>query len=465
MYRVLLLLLVACSNAVAQDIAIRDIDYRSDYYLSETNDSNIRIIYKVKGRNQQQSHFRKIDFDSLLRLSDTTEIKLSGNYKLLATTEGERYIATVVGSKDNGMLQLHWLNKQTEEHALTRINIPTLYTKKVQVKVHPSSDDESFFVLYSTNGDRQWEAILISKDGKIKSKRIIDGGGQKLSITQSLLLNDNLVMIISKNPKSKARAYETLVLDGYTGKDKSAQVLSNQGSRLAIDNIFLTDSVLYLAGRKFFSNRVKNNQPGMPGLVSIDLRTHAITETPLNVASLPNNVFWMDVVELPDGNKYLIGETFTSEPYGAYFMKGLLTGIATLGMFTVTWCNLKWLDVVALPIDEYNAKPLYCKIAQRKVQSGAHLPPYLFANYAHRSGQVRYFGHDQQGHIYLLDDGIFKKYTPDLKQFTNLGVLPSRENSIVLALKDTYALVAVRGVGVLDIVVFKFAEAAPRKNK
>lgn len=272
-------------------------------------------------------------------------------------------------------------------------------------------------------------------------------------------------MIISKNPKSRARAYEILVLDGYTGKDKSAQVLSNPGSRLAIDNVFLMDSVLYLAGRKFFSNRVKNNRPGMPDLVSIDLHTHAITETPLNVVSLPNNVFWMDIVQLPDGTRYLIGETFTSEPFGAYFMKGLLTGIATLGMFTVTWCNLKWLDVVALPIDEYNAKPLYCAIAQRKVQSGAHLPPYLFANYAHWSGQVRYFGNDQQGNIYLLDDGTFKKYTPDLKRFTNLGVLPSRENSMVLAIKDTYALVAVRGVGVLDIAVFKFVEAAPRKNK
>lgn len=461
----LLMLLIVCSiHALAQDIAIRDIDYRSDYYLSETLDKNFRIVYKVKSKNQVQSLFRKIDFDSLLRLSDTTEIKLNGNFKLVASAEGSRYVASALGSKDTGVLQLHWLDKETEEQSATRIFTTGTFSKRMAVRVHPSSDPEAFFVIYSVN-KQQWDVLLLSRDGKVKTKRTINSGGKRLAVAQSYFINGDLVLIINKNHASKASAYETLILDGLTGKDKANQILSSKDARLEIDNSFIVDSTLYLAGRKFFSNRIKHNQPGMPSLVSVDPLSDSIRDSRLNIASIPNNVFWMDVVKLPDGNKYLVGETFTSEPFGAYFAKALVTSFATLGMFSVTWSSLKWKDVVVLPLDADNTKPLYCTIAQRRVQIGSHLPAYPFASYAHRTGQIRYFGHSSDGYLYLLDGGVFKKYTPDLKRFTTLGQLPAPDNAVVLTTKDTNAVVATRAMGALNIVVFRFVDVDPDKRK
>lgn len=465
MRQTLLMLLVVCSvHASAQDIAIRDIDYRSDYYLSETLDSNLRIIYKVKSKSQVQSLFRKIDFDSLLRLSDTTEIKLNGNFKLVASAEGSQYVVSAMGNRDSGVLQLHWLNKQTEEQFETRIFTTGLFSKRMQVRVHPSSDPEIFFVLYSVN-KKQWDVLMVSREGKIKSKQSINSGGKRLAIAQSFFINDDLVMVINKNHASRASAYETLILDGLTGQEKSNQILSSKDARMEIDNSFIVDSTLYLAGRKFFANRIKHNQPGMPSLVSIDPLTDSIRDSRLNIASIPNNVFWMDVVKLPGGEKYLVGETFTSEPFGAYFAKALITSFATLGMFSVTWSSLKWKDVVVLPVNVDNAKPIYCTIAQRRVQIGSHLQAYPFAGYAHRTGQIRYFGHSSEGNLYLLDGGIFKKYTPDLKQFTNLGQLPAPDNAVVLTTKDAYAVVAVKAMGALNIAVFRFVDVGPGKKR
>lgn len=462
--RLLMLLIVCSAHVAAQDIAIRDIDYRSDHYLSETLDKNLRIIYKVRSKSQTQSLFRKIDFDSLLRLSDTTEIRLNGNFSLVTADEGSRYIVSAMGSKDTGVLQLHWLDKQTEEQFTTRIITTGLYNKRMQVKVHPSRDPETFFVLHSVN-KQQWDVLMVSKDGKIKSKRSINSGGKRLAIDKSFFINDDLVLVVNKNHASRASVYETLILDGLTGQEKSNQVLSNKDARMGIDNSFIVDSTLYLTGRKFFTNRIKHNQPGLPSLVSIDPLTDSVHDNRLNVASIPNHVFWMDVVKLPNGNKYLVGETFTSESFGAHLAKAMATTLLTMGMLSVTWSSLKWKDVVVLPINVDDARPIYCTIAQRRVQLGSHLQAYLFAGYAYRTGQIRYFGHSSDGHLYLLDGGVFKKYTPDLTQFTDLGQLPAPNNAVVLSTKDSYAVVGTRGTGVLNIAVFRFVDPAPGKKR
>lgn len=458
--KVILVILTFGINA--QNISIRDIDYRSNVYLAQTGENALRLIYKTQKRDQILSHFRKLDFDTLLQVHDTTEIQLQGKFRLLASTESERFMVTAFGSDLAMQLQLHWVERVTEKQHITKLQLANLYSKRTQVRVHPSSDPDAFFVLYSVD-KREWEVRLISSDGKIKSKQSIRYGSDKVNIVNSNFINDDLALVVGRNAASRKAQYEWRIINGATGVDEQTKTLSDKTSKLAIDNSLLVDSTLYLSGRRFFGNRFKRNASGLPSLVSYDAKTNSFTDQQLGSSAFPVKIFWMDLVVTPDGRKYLVGESFVSEAFGGYLTKAILTSIATVGMLSVTWSSLKWQEVFIMPVDADRTAPTILTLQRRRVQVGTHMPAFDFAGYAYNTGQVRYFGHDKEGSLYLLDGGTFKKYLYPLKEFVELGQLPAPMNSKVLFLSDSYSIVYTRSSGKLNLATFNYQQIARRK--
>jgi hypothetical protein len=448
--------------AHAQDITIRDIDYRSDVYLNHAEENSIRLIYKVLRKDQRQSLFRKIDFDTLLHLHDTTEIQLAGQFRLLSSAQNERYMVTALGSTQIGGVSLHWLDQESEEQQVTKLPLSTMYTKRMQVRVHPSSQPDAFFVLYPVN-KRQWEVLLVESGGKVISKQSIQYGSEKINVTKSTFINDDLVLVVGRNHVSRKAQYHLKILDGQTGVEERDEAISAKGAKLAIDNTLLIDSTLYLTGRKFFRNRVKHNDSGLPSLVSYDSRSDNFKDQPLGTAAFPVKIFWMDMLVTPDGKKYLVGETFTSEAFGGYMAKAVLTSLATMGMLSVTWSSLKWHDVIIMPVEVERSSPVMLTLAKRRVQVGSHMAAYMFAGYAYTVGQVRYFGHDKQGSLYLLNGTMFNKYVMRTNEMVELGQLPAPHNSRVIFLSDTYSIVTHRGTGRLNLEVFQYQPISKKR--
>lgn len=252
----------------------------------------------------------------------------------------------------------------------------------------------------------------------------------------------NLYYLTNLTKTSKAQD-KIVILDGKTGEEKQKISFTNKGELIAVDNTFFgPDSTFYFVGRSFpGARKISDKTTGVPYLNYLDNTTGSLHKIPMPKSLGEIKFFWMDIVTTPDNQKFLIGESFKSESYGAYLSKALATGILTLGMLSVTWSNLKFNDVLVLPLSQQPLPPpLTLSISPRTVTLGSHLNAYQFVRYAIYTGQVRYFGHDKKGDLYLLEKGMLQKYYLDRNNLQTIGALPDADSRLVLYTCDEYMI-------------------------
>jgi hypothetical protein len=422
----------------AQDIQIKDIQLRDGYRFSKLTDENFRFIYKIKSRDPNRSLFRKIDFTNRLQVIDTTLINLWGNYELLATTTSGTHTATLFGSWATSSLLIHFIDNQTEAQIAHPLQIAVPWRRKSFVQLYSSPQSNAIYFLYRLDS-KTWELQQIDLQGKsVWSKRFTDP--KKIQLDNLNLLTDNRLAFVKViHPGSRKAKNEILVLEGTTGNDIYTSALYDAGSKSTVDNIIVRDSILYIAGRKFFKNRVSQNETGLPYLRQIE--SQQASDIKLTSSLLNLKTFWMDIVAAETGERYLIGETFTNEPYGAYLMKGVVTGVMTLGLFYVSWTSMKFKQVAIIPLDNPNAPPIsLVELTPRRIQLGNYTPGYPFANYSFTTGQIRYWGHDVQGNIILMDGGLLKRYNLITQATEELGRLPENSSQSVIYTAHDYVV-------------------------
>ncbi len=162
-------------------------------------------------------------------------------------------------------------------------------------------------------------------------------------------------------------------------------------------------------------------------------------DMPISSAMAFVKCWWMGMPHDSEGNIYMVGESFRSDSYGTYFARGLATSIFTLGLVGVTWANLYFTDIVILPIQSQEP-PQLLKLKERKVQVGIHLQPYEFAKHAAQSGEVRYFGNDRKGGIYVLDGTFIKRVDLATQQIQVLGQIPKTDYRVTFFSSANYLL-------------------------
>jgi hypothetical protein len=430
-------LIVLDSFVFSQSIQIKDIQYRKGYQFNSISSEAFTFIYQIKTRNSQRVAFRKIDFDSHLRVMDTTLVEFIGDYTLIQSASSTNYTASLFGSRINSSLMIHFVNNDTENQISFPLKVMGPWHKKAVRIV--SSDDNTFFVLYQFNS-KVWELQEIDTKGNVLWRKMISDMKYKVSIGQITLLDrDHLALSISKNHKSRKIKNEVLIIDAHDGDDIYREQLFNDNSKSTFDNSFLTDSIFYSTGRTFFKNRISNQSTGLPYLK--EFNSNSSNEIKLTSSLLNMKTFWMDLVKTDSGNRYLIGETFTNESHGAYILKGVVTGVMTMGLFYISWTSMKFNDIAIISLDDPD-QPTFSlvKLKPRRIQLGNYAPGYTFAKYSYSTGQIRYWGHDSLGNLVLLDGNILKKYNLQSRKIEELGILPTGASQNVIYTSNDYVI-------------------------
>jgi len=450
---VLFLLLASLSfSGGAQTIDIRDIQYNQGFHFGNLTHQTYRFIYKIKSRDPQRSLFRKIDFNSRLTLLDTTLIEFVGNFSLLESAITSQYTATIFGSAQTASLIIHFIDNATEAQSSFPLTLTESWNGR-NVKILASANQTSFFVLYQSNA-KTWGMQEVDVNGQQVWRKTIKDVKDKFYIERMTLLNsDHLALLLSKNHSSRKIKNEIKVIDVHTGEDVYITPLHSDQYKSTIDNSFVVDSAFYLSGRTFFTRRVSNQTTGLPYLKAFNNQTP--DEIKLTSSLMSLKTFWMDLIQTEEGHRYLIGETFTNEQFGPYLLKGVITGIFTMGMLSVTWTSMKFHDVAVVSIDNPDAPPLsLIKLKPRRIQLGSYTPGYQFAKYSYTTGQVRYWGHDGMGNIFLLDGTLLKKYNLASQYTEELGRLPENSSRLVVHADDNY-LVYLNRRKLDNLVAFK----------
>lgn len=450
------LLLFGNTSIIAQSIQIKDIQFRQGQHFNRIADEKFRYVYRIKSSNQHRSVFRKIDFNSKLEMLDTTLIELKGNYELLTTTSTRTHTATIFGTRATGTLLIHFIDNNTEQQRTYPFPINGLWKRKNSVTLYSSLHSGNIFVIYKSDA-RNWVVQRIDPTGKVIWNRAFSDS-ERMDITNVNLLQGNkLAFVKVADPFSRTAENEVVVLDGLTGNVVSSYRLYDEDSKSTVDNVIVHDSAMYVAGRKFFANRVSRQRTDLPYLRQIE--SEQVTDHKLTSALVNLKTYWMDVVTTNSGQRFLVGETFTNESKGAYFLKGVATGLMTLGMFSVTWTSMKFKQVAVIPLSNPDAPPLtLLQLEPRRVQLGSYTPAYPFAAYAYRTGQVRYWGSDNNNNLILMDGGYLKRRNLVTGALEELGPLPpSTSNQVVHTTEDYVIYLNVRpGYGLVEFNVVPF---------
>src|SRR6478752_75485 len=112
------------SKLHAQDISINDIVYRDGYLFENQEKNKFVLSYKYHTGQNNLSAFRKIDFDTLLNVTDTTQITLSCDAKMTSmATCGEvtTYLFTTSHffNSENDEVVAYFSNSTTNKTSFT----------------------------------------------------------------------------------------------------------------------------------------------------------------------------------------------------------------------------------------------------------------------------------------------------------------------------------------------------------
>jgi hypothetical protein len=432
------ILLVIQLTLFGQDIQLRDVQFRDGYRFSKLNNESFRIIYKVKSQNPQRSLFRKIDFTNRLQLIDTTMIDLWGQYGLLATTTSSTHTASLFGSGVASSLLIHFIDNETEKQISYPVQLTKPYSGKNSFQLYSAPETAAFYLLYRIDS-KTWELQRLDLNGKAIWRKQFTNPNRIQLDNVNLLKDDKVAFVKTIYPGSRKAKYEVLVIDGVTGSEVYTNALYDTESKSTVDNVMAQDSKLYVAGRKFFTNRVSQNETGLPYLRQIE--SQEATDIKLTSSLLNLKTYWMDIVTNENGERYLIGETFTNESRGAYMMKGIVSGLMTLGLFYVSWTTMKFEQIAVIPLDNTQAPPIsLVQLTPRKIQLGNYTPGYLFANYSHATGQVRYWGNDNEGNVILMDGGVLKRYNLTTRAMEEIGRMPENSSQTVIHTSNDYVV-------------------------
>jgi hypothetical protein len=395
-------------SVYSQGITIKDIIFGGGYHIGESSANSFRLIYKTLGQDKTQSVFRKLDFNNKLEVTDTSLITMRGNFRLITSTTGLEYAACIFISTEPQSVILHFSGKNNYERSVQLKLLAPWKKKKMTMLLYPSTNPNEFYVIYNAN-DSMWEILCYDIYGDMRWKKLMTDNQKKLTVRMPMTFGKDLMMLVS-HINSKRPSHELTQIEHSTGEIVQSKVLANENENLIIDNIIYKDSVLYLTGRKFIDRKVNDKYTGTPFVKYLERGMDAPEDILLN-ASLSNMYFyWMDIAKDAEGNKYLVGETFTAESSGTHTMRMVATGILTLGMLMVTWQNMTLNEFLYLPIDQSESLPKMVKIEPKKVTVGGYLKPYYFIRYAYNSGQVRYLSNSDRGNVYLLNGNIVKRF-------------------------------------------------------
>lgn len=413
------MLLAIGSNG--QFISFKDILLSDGYVLNRAGQNQFVFAYKMKTSTEVLSQFRKIEFDSLLNLTDTTVIYLSGVYSLVSSASLGNTTINLLGSSQ-GSLMAHCSKSDSKENRI----IPLLTTewsprwRLHQIRAIPSQDG---FLVISQPDNLSINLIFIKRSGDIKWKKTLVLQSKRVGLNNWATTDKNLHLVFTTNLYKPKQSTEWRVFDLENGAELPGINLNKPGQKIAVDNLFATANQIYFVGRTFIVRKLKPKFKGAPIIFKCNDLDQGNIQTIIPPPELP--IFWMDAITNSNNETFLIGETFQSGTPGEYMAKGIATGILTMGLVSVTWNTMHFKQVAILPVSQDGAiKPKLLDLEPRKIQLGVYLDPYSFASYSYRTGQVRYMGSNHLGGIYLLDNQQMQYYLAGQESSEVLGIKP-----------------------------------------
>ncbi|MBL7856131.1 MAG: hypothetical protein JNM57_00465 [Cyclobacteriaceae bacterium] len=259
---------------MAQSIQIKDIYFKEGYHFDHTDPNNFRLIYKIASRNPNTSLFRKIDFDTLLSITDTTLINMGGSYRLITSASNHRYTATLFASTSPAHMVLHILGEHNYKRSIIfQTKVP--WKKKMTFYLISSADPGVFYILYPFD-KKNWEIQCVSVDDKVLWKKEISGGNEKLTLSYPFIVDQRLVVLASLSPLKNKESHALHVIDPQSGNIISTLPIAGQYERNTVDNVFFQDSTMFITGRKFFTRGTSDKANGMPYVKFIRVRGYGI---------------------------------------------------------------------------------------------------------------------------------------------------------------------------------------------
>lgn len=397
------LFLLLAQYIYGQSLDLKDINLKDNFFLSKLPNGNSRFIYRVSRKDPREVTYRKIDLDSRFQVVDTSLIKFYGDHRMAATASSQRFTVALIylSTSTSRDMMIHVLDEETREQKTFFIKMMGKWVKR-EVMLYPTSNPREFVFFYQGKKNT-WEITRFDIDGNHLWRRIIHEETSDLIIHDiEFLRNDEMAMLVSSDVYKAKASHKVRLLDLKTGKDNREVNLAAPASSATVDNIFAVDSTYYVAGRRFFSNRSSNEKSGFQFLKKIN---HEINDLKYGVDASEGKIFWMDMVTDPTGRAYLLGETFTAEPYGAYLLKSLVTTVLTFGLASVAWTSMKFKDVVVVPIDSTTViPPSFVRLNPIRTEKTGYMPAYLLAKYATRIGNRHYVGCDSSGNMYFVNN-------------------------------------------------------------
>lgn len=447
MFKVFIFIIFGISiQAVGQSITIKDINLKEDYHFNKINKSTFRFIYKLSKKDPSQSIFRKIDFDTLLNTKDTTLISFTGEYQMISSANSSRYTATLFGSVPTKSIILHIIDNVSERQEGFPLKTLTPWNRKMPCHLYKSTNPNQF---YFTNqiDEYTWELRLINSDGTQVWNRIFRNQKLKLEIMEFLTYANKSILIMQEDPK-KRKYSKLIILDSKNGIELNTISLSSKSEKITIDNLFTSDSTLYLTGRQFPDSKINESEIGIPYVKYISPTENTLSEFKIK-SPFSDKILWMDEIQTNNGDRFLVGESFKSESQDSYIAKAFASGLLTLGTVSITWCELKFLNIALAKLEDgVLSDPKLIEVAPRKVVVGAFMHSYPFARYALQKGQVRYFGQSNNGNIYVLNENDLTIINVDSENKITIGkITPSELTPIFVFVSDNYGVYFTEEIG------------------
>lgn len=405
----------------AQDISIRDIVYRDGYLFSRPEKNKFIFSYRYHSGRDNVSTFRKIDFDTLLNVTDTTKITFPCEAKMVSMAAcGEvtahLFITSHLYSPDNNEVVAYFSNSKTKKSNFTILSADWYNGQRV----HVQSVLNGTAFLFRLRGDHSTDLILIDKNGIIKWKKSFET--KKKTIPESFGKGETLFLFLTKKPFDKKQSTELLKINIANGATIYRKILADRDNKKVIDFIMESSDHLIVAGRKMHG-KINHKHPENAFLYKVD------AQSTLKEISFPPSlngklIGWIKAVnEGPD--QFLVGETFHSGSSGEYFGKELATGLMTMGMVGITWNSMQFNDLVVYKIGEDSTSRGKTQVeilplTPRQIQLGIYLPPYVFAQHSIETDQIHFLSKNANK-IYLQDGLLVKSYNLTSRSIHNLG--------------------------------------------
>jgi hypothetical protein len=383
--------------------------------LSSLPDGNSLIHQLTPIPDQELSMLRHVALDSMLR---------------------QRHQATLIIPGYDVRLVGHALNKQAALYRFRRFHNDTAFTAVVDtvgrilsfrrerrnqrvpdlVMPLPLPSDSLFLLCSQPSNERSFELECLTVQQKVRWKLPFTATDGKLRLLGFWADERYAWLVTGDNAASRLTEHWAWCLELRTGQVVSHTLLDLAGTRRFVaETLLRPDHSLVLAGRTFDAedgqriSRIKSGNLFLTQLQPNGSRTldyiNPIQDLQgLNVLTT-DQVYWQQLGTDPQGNFFLIGETFVSTSAANSIAQQAATGLLTMGLVRADFASLTPRELVRVRFDAQGkiiTTTLVPLPVARTLGGLGYAPAQTLAAAAEASGMFRLRATSTDGNIVLL---------------------------------------------------------------